>query len=68
MLVKYGVFTNLDSSKDVKRLFDNLLDEDEKSLALNALPEQNSSHKINYYLHPRIFKLILIRSRNVKPK
>ena len=63
MLVKYGVLTSI---AVVKRLLDNnILDEtiDDKSL-YNVVHRDDKSHKIDYILHPKLFKIILIRSKN----
>ena len=65
MLVKYGVLSLSSSTHDVKIIID------QQQLESNAevvriIPHLTKSNqtKNDYYLHPRLFKLILIRSRN----
>jgi len=64
MLVKYGVLTNIETTKDVRKMIENLTDDEEVGNVSHR--EEKCSQKINYYLHPRLFKLILIRSKNTK--
>ena len=66
MLEKYGVLTLSCGTAKVKRNIDqNVLKVGSFPLYNVVDPDKNDqAHKINYFLHPRLFKFILIRSKN----
>jgi len=66
MLEKYGVLTLSCGTTNVKRIIDqNVLKVVGCALYNVVDPDKNDpTHKINYFLHPRLFKFILIRSKN----
>jgi len=66
MLEKYGVLTLTGGTTNVKRIIDqNVLKVGDCPLYNVVDRDKNDqAHKINYFLHPRLFKFILIRSKN----
>ena len=69
MLYKYGVLTKRNSTHDILRIIENQKLETETNLfscrpCTNAHLTESHQIKNEYFLHPRLFKLILIRSRN----
>ena len=65
MLIKYGVLSLTSGTVDVKRIIDQQKIESDTSAVRKTADRTNSNQlKNNYYFHPRLFKLILIRSRN----
>ena len=69
MLYKYGVLTKRNSTHDTLRIIENQKLETETNLfscrpCINAHLTESHQAKNEYFLPPRLFKLILIRSRN----
>jgi phage anti-repressor protein len=69
-LQEYGVLTNIDTSKDIKRRLETLmLIENEDYLLGNvaqSVKQGGFSNKKEYKLTPKAFKLCLIRAKNSK--
>ena len=64
-LLKYGVLTNIETSGTVKRLIDQCdLKEIRHTQLYNVVHQDDNAHKNEYFLHPFLFKYILIRSKN----
>ena len=65
MLVKYGVLSLNSGTSDVKIIIEQQKLESD-TCGVRICPEltKNYQTKNVYYLHPRLFKLILVRSRN----
>jgi hypothetical protein len=69
MLVKYGILTLKKGTTDINRLLEqnNFIDNDYQICHVAELrPQGGTSIKNEYYLHPRAFKICLIRSKNTK--
>jgi hypothetical protein len=71
LLVKYGVISdNKDASYITKRLLEQYEFKDQIDFKLDNVVElgNNGKHynKINYFLHPRIFRFCLMRAKNTK--
>ena len=68
-LVKYGVISLNSGTYDVKIIIEQQKLESD-TCEVRICPELTKSHQTKnvYYLHPRLFKLILIRSRNTHAK
>ena len=65
MLIKYGVLSLTSGTADVKRIIDQQkIESDTSTVRITADRTNSNQLKNNYYFHPRLFKLILIRSRN----
>ena len=65
MLIKYGVLSLTSGTVDVKRIIDQQkIESDTSAVRVTADLTNSNQLKNNYYFHPRLFKLILIRSRN----
>jgi hypothetical protein len=71
-LQEYGVLTNINTSKDIKRTLERLGLEDIEDYRLGHVAQQDlekkhgGSNKNVYFLKPGAFKLCLIRSKNSK--
>ena len=65
MLVKYGVLSLNSGTYDVKIIIEQRKLESD-TCEVRICPELTKNHQTKnvYYLHPRLFKLVLIRSRN----
>ena len=69
LLQKYGICNLKGGSKDIKRLLEQNEFEENKDYLLSNVAEQLSSgkkYKKEYYLHPRAFKICLMRSLKTK--
>jgi hypothetical protein len=70
MLQKYGVITLKKGTTDIKRLFEQyeLIENEDYRLRNIAEPVKQGGYitKNEYHLHPRAFKICLMRSRNEK--
>ena len=70
MLKKYGILTLSSSTNDIKRLLEQYDLEENKDFRLQILiqsaPKGGCTHKNEYYLHPRAFKICLMRSLKTK--
>ena len=70
MLQKYGISNLKGGSKDIKRLLEQNNFIENKDFELSNVaefrPQGGSSIKNEYYLHPRSFKICLMRSKNTK--
>ena len=69
MLEKYGVLKLNKGTSVVSRLLEQNEFKDNKDFRLHNVVESNSggcTHKKEYYLHPRAFKISLMRSKNTK--
>ena len=65
MLIKYGVLSLTSGTVDVKRIIDQQkIESDTSAVRITADRTNSNQLKNNYYFQPRLFKLILIRSRN----
>ena len=65
MLIKYGVLSLTSGTADVKRIIDQQkIESDTSAVRITADISKSNHLKNNYYFHQRLFKLILIRSRN----
>jgi hypothetical protein len=68
LLVKYGIISdNKDTSHITKRLLEQynfIIDEDFKLDNVVEFKRGGRSHTNNYFLHPRTFKLCLMRAKN----
>ena len=69
-LQKYGILKIYNGTTNIKRLLiDQNLFQENIDFRVNNIVISNSggcTHKIEYYLHPRAFKICLIRSKNTK--
>ena len=69
MLQKYGIISLKKGSTDIKRILEqNEFDENEDFRLRNVAESKSGgcTHKIEYYLHPRAFKICLMRSLKTK--
>ena len=70
MLEKYGIISLKKGSTDIKRILEQNEFEENKDFELRNVAELRSqggtSNKNEYYLHPRAFKICLIRSLKTK--
>ena len=70
MLVKYGIIILNKGSTDIKRLLEqnNFIENEDYQVrnVADLRPQGGSSIKNEYYLHPRAFKMSLMRSKNKK--
>ena len=66
MLYKYGVLTKRNSTHDILRNIENQKLENETSLynLTSCINARGTAEQNIYFLHPRLFKFILIRSKN----
>jgi len=67
-LQKYGILKIYNGTTNIKRLLidQNLFQENIDFRVNNISNSGGCTHKIEYYLHPRAFKICLIRSKNTK--
>ena len=64
-LFKYGVLTNIETSGTIKTLIDQCNIKLLRAKPLyNVIQRDDNTHKKEYFLHPLLFKYILIRSKN----
>ena len=70
MLQKYGILSLKGTTNDIKRILEqnNFIDNEDYQLrnVAELRPQGGSSIKNKYYLHPRAFKICLIRSLKTK--
>ena len=70
MLQKYGILTLNKGTTDINRLLEqnNFIENEDYQLrnVAELRPQGGSSIKNKYFLHPRAFKICLIRSKNTK--
>ena len=70
MLQKYGIISLKKGSTDIKRILEQNEFEENKDFEIRNVAELRSqggtSNKIEYYLHPRAFKICLMRSLKTK--
>ena len=66
MLVKYGVLNKIETSATVKRVIDQNVDIPNIEALYNVVQCKTDvlSNKYEYIFHPKLFKIILIRSKN----
>ena len=64
-LIKYGVLTNIDTSATVKRILEQYdLSGFRPDEYYTVVQRDPVTHKNDYFIHPLLFKMILIRSKN----
>ena len=69
MLQKYDIITMKGTTNDIKRLIDQYEMEENKDYLLRNVAHQHQTgtkYKNEYYLHPRAFKICLMRSLKTK--
>ena len=70
MLKKYGILTLNGTTNNIKKLLEQYDLEENKDFRLQILiqsaPKGGCTHKNEYYLHPRAFKICLMRSLKTK--
>jgi hypothetical protein len=69
MLEKYNILTLCKGTTDIKRLLKQYDFQEMKDFRLRNVTESNSggcTHKIEYFSHPRAFKICLMRAKNTK--
>ena len=69
MLQKYGILTLKEGTHHIKRIFEQYEFKENKDYLLAKVGEQllsGTKYKNEYYLHPRAFKICLMRSLKTK--
>ena len=69
MLIKYGILSKSSDAWNVKRIIEQYKLKSESDFGHNVVADSSGDsslpfHDHDYYLHPRAFKLILMRSKN----